>query len=140
MSKTKSLDDYDLGTKSNEGVEIELLHPTTGEGLGMFIKIVGRYSEKYQAAVRKVANDSIKKAAKGAKSDPVDDNAARGIALLAACTVGWRTDSVNTLSFHGKDNVFSEDAAVELYGSKSLPWVQGQIDKAMHTDANFMKP
>ena len=72
MKKGLSLDDFDVGTKSNEGVEIELRHPGTSDELGIFITVVGRYSEKYQAAVRSISAESIKgAAAKKKKPDPI---------------------------------------------------------------------
>jgi len=143
--KVLSLDDFDVGTKSNEGVEIELLHPTTGEGLGMYITIVGRYSETYQAHIKKTANDQINKARKAGKTKPVDVDQIqlaqdRGTDLLIACTLGWRTESTTTLHFHGKDNQFSPDTCRDLYTSKTLPWIRTQVDLAIADDTNFMKP
>lgn len=142
MSKKHlSLDQFDLGTKSNEGVDIELKNPVNGQGLGIFITVVGRYSEKYQAAVREVSNLSIKSAAnKKEKLDIVSEANERGTQLLARSTLGWRTEADPTIFFHGKDQAFSYDAAVELYKSTSLPWVKEQVDSAVHSNANFMMP
>lgn len=139
--KTMGLDEFDIGTKSNEGVEVELKNPVNGQGLGIFIKVVGRYSEKYQAAVREVSNQTIKSAAaQKAKLDIVTEANERGTQLLARCTIGWRTDDVELITFHGKDHEFSVDAAIELYKSVSLPWVKEQVDTAVHSNANFMMP
>jgi hypothetical protein len=139
--KAMSLDQFDLGTKSNEGVDIELKNPVNGQGLGIFITVVGRYSERYQAAVREVSNQSIKVAAnKKEKMDIVTEANERGTQLLARSTLGWRTDDSRTIFFHGKDQQFSFDAAIELYKSVSLPWVKEQVDAAVHSNANFMTP
>jgi hypothetical protein len=139
--KTVSLDDYDVGTKSNEGVEIELRHPVTSDELGIFVTVVGRYSEKYQSAVREISSEAIKgAAAKKKKADPIVDATEKGVRLLALCTVSWRTDASPTINFHGKDHPYSVDAAIDLYTSKALPWVKEQIDSAVHSNANFMKP
>jgi hypothetical protein len=143
--KTVSLDDFDVGTRSNEGVEIELMHPTTGDGLGMYITIVGRYSETYQAHIKKTANDQINKARKAGRNKAVEVDQIqlaqdRGTDLLVACTTGWRTDEGKTMPFHGKHNEYSADAVRELYTSKSLPWVRTQIDLAIADDTNFLKP
>jgi hypothetical protein len=105
MSKKHlSLDQFDLGTKSNEGVDIELKNPVNGQGLGIFITVVGRYSERYQAAVREVSNQSIKVAAnKKEKIDIVTEANERGTQLLARSTLGWRTEADPVIFFHGKD-------------------------------------
>jgi hypothetical protein len=140
MKKGLSLDDFDVGTKSNEGVEIELRHPGTSDELGIFITVVGRYSEKYQAAVRSISAESIKgAAAKKKKPDPITDATEKGVRLLALCTTGWRTEANPTINFHGADHPYSLDAAIDLYTSKSLPWVKEQVDSAVHSNTNFMK-
>jgi hypothetical protein len=78
--------------------------------------------------------------AKKKKADPIVDATEKGVRLLALCTVGWRTDASPTINFHGKDHPYSVDAAIDLYTSKALPWVKEQIDSAVHSNANFMKP
>jgi hypothetical protein len=139
--KTLSLDEFDVGTRSNEGVEIELRHPVTSDDLGIFVTVVGRYSETYQSAVREISSQSIKGAAtKKKKVEPITDAIEKGVRLLALCTISWRTDDKPTINFHGAEHPYSVDAAVDLYTSKSLPWVKEQIDSAIHSNANFMKP
>jgi hypothetical protein len=139
----KSLDELDIGTKSNEGIELELLHPINREPLGMYITICGQYSERYIAHQRKVTNADLLKARQGKQKKP-DDNImeqaeARGTALLVACTIGWRHGESKALPFHGGKHEFTEEKCAELYASKSLPWVRLQVDRAIADDSNFIK-
>lgn len=139
----KSLDELDIGTKSNEGIELELLHPITREPLGMFLTVCGMYSERYIAHQRKVQNADLLKArqGKGKKQDEDIMQIAedRGTALLVACTTGWRHGESKALPFHGGKHEFSAEKCAELYTSKSLPWVRLQVDRAIADDSNFIK-
>ena len=140
-----SLDTLDIATPSDEGVEIELLHPTTLDPLGIFIKIAGRHSERYSKIQRKRANEKAKEArqaqlkGKPPEAITLEEIERQGVSVLAECTLGWRTGDAPTVNFDGKDYPFSTDAAEVLYSSPKWTWIKTQVDQAIHNDGNFLK-
>ena len=156
----KSLDDLDIATPSDNGTEIELLHPTSGEPTGIFWGIVGRHSEKYAQQKREIDKEqleAVKKLTdkeKFARMLDADDSKARAVRLLAAASTGWRTveygvdkdgkqivkSEAKTLNFDGKDHPFSLSAAQQVLSSRKWSWVYSQVDSGVHNDSLFMKP
>lgn len=158
----KSLDDLDIATPSDNGTEIELLHPTNGEPTGIFFSIVGKHSEKYAAQKREIDKEQIEAVKKLSDKDKLarmfdsEDSKSRAVRLLAACITGWRTveyeadkkdsskqvvkSESKTLNFDGKDHPFSLSAAVQVLSSRKWSWVYTQVDNAVHNDSLFMKP
>ena len=156
----KSLDDLDIATPSDNGTEIELLHPTSGEPTGIFFSIVGKHSEKYAQQKREIDKEqleAVKKLTdkeKFARMLDAEDSKARAVRLLAACMTGWRTEEygfdklgeqavkgdVKTLNFDGKDHPFTLTAAQQVLSSRKWSWVYAQVDSAVHNDSLFMKP
>ena len=123
---------------SNEGAEVELLHPVSKKPLGQFIKILGPESDALREIINDRSNDNIKKqlnlvrAGKDRDFKSAEEVEEEGLQLLAQCTVGFRN-----LNFGGKQAVFSTKVAYDIY--KSLPWVKAQINAAMYDISNFMK-
>lgn len=157
----KSLDDLDIATPSDNGTEIELLHPVSGEPTGIFFSIVGKHSEKYAAQKREIDKEQIEAVKKLSDKDKLsrmldtEDSKARAVRLLAACVTGWRTVELEpdkkdpekmveveskTLNFEGKDHAFSVSAAAKVLSSRKWSWVYAQVDQHVHNDSLFMKP
>jgi len=115
QEKAFSLDSLDLATPSNEGSEIELLHPTTSEPLGIFIRVLGKYSQVFIDHQRKSTNEYLRRAQqlkKRGKDDELptaEKFEARGIELLVACTVAWRTGDKQTLNLKGLDRACTKE-------------------------------
>jgi len=58
MSKAQAFDfdALDLARETNNPVEIEIVHPATEKGLGVFVSVVGAESEKFQTYMRAEVN------------------------------------------------------------------------------------
>lgn len=123
---------FDLNTMdtvalAENGGTLEVLHPVTGERLGISINLVGADSAKFKAA----RNAQIRKRiGKRGLTDPevLDDDDAR---LLAACTLDWSGVEMN-----GQSVEFSEKAAFDLY--KRFPWLREQAAAFVGDRANFL--
>ncbi len=145
MTAIKSLDNLDIATPSNEGVEIELLHPTTREPLGMFITVLGKYSQAFIDHQRKATNEYLRKAQqlkkRGKEDDPqtAEKFEKSNIELLVACTASWRTGTIPTLNFEGEDRPCTKANAELLYASPKWAWLRAQVDEEIGDIANFMK-
>lgn len=121
----------------NEGAEIELTHPVTKRPLGMFISIVGKDSDAFQEYVAQSSDDDKRRGFEAQRKNKTPQpkyfaqQKADAIALLVACTTGFRN-----VNFNGPLD-FNEANATKLY--TSLPWVREQVDAAIVDYENFIK-
>lgn len=121
----------------NAGAEIELLHPVTKRPLGMFISIVGKDSDAFQAYIADKTDADRAKDFQARRKNQVAEpkyfaeQKAENIQLLVNCTTGFRN-----VSFNGPLS-FNEANATKLY--IGLPWVSEQVDKAIVDYENFIK-
>lgn len=127
----------------DKGYELELRHPVTNEALGVFISILGSQSETAQEITRRKGNEMLRKRFESQRRGKADDvptieQAEKdAIALLAACTTGWRTGDKPTVTHGGKALEFSEANAKFLYAEA---WIREQVDEAWADLGNFIKP
>lgn len=101
----------------------DVIHPLTGEvvtdddGNPMWYEVYGSDTKHYRKAVAEVARDT--------------DNAENSAEILIMkCILTW------DIVVDGRSPKVAE--AVEIFAA--LPWLRDQIDRAMHTRANFIKP
>jgi len=121
---TFDLATLDTAKVAEEGAELRVAHPTTGEDLGIQITLIGTDSKTF----RDISTASLKK--KSREID-LDQNEAESVELLAKCTKGW-----SGITESGKEVPFSYENAVKLY-TKYL-WLREQIDRFMADRSNFL--
>lgn len=143
MTKAATIDLASLSAKAacESGYELELLHPATREPLGVFISVVGSEAEAFQGYVRKRANDRLRKQfanqRKAVEEIPTVEQAEKdAIALLAACTTGWRTGDTPTITHGGKPLEFNDVNARFIYAER---WIREQVDEAIGDLGNFFE-
>jgi hypothetical protein len=130
------LADFDTRKACDNAVEIELVHPVTEAGIGVFISILGRESSVFQNALNSKINQSLKLQAVG-RGKPtittVEGNEQEASELLSKCTTAWRTklDDVSrpVVFFKGEEIAFSTANAKQLYLENK--WIRQQVDKAV---------
>ena len=125
---TFDLATLDTAKVAEEGAELLVSHPTTGEDLGIKITLIGTDSKTFRDISKIRATMALKK--KSREID-LDQNEQDSIELLARCTKGW-----SGITENGKDIPFSHENAVELY-TKYL-WLREQIDRFMADRSNFL--
>ena len=136
---------FDAATPCDAGAEIELLHPVSGAPIGIFITVLGKYSEVFVDHTRRSSNEYLRKAqqlkkrGKEEETPTVEKFEEKSIDLLVACTVGWRTGDKKTITFEGQALEFSRTNAAKIYGSPKLSWIRAQVDEAIADLGNFMK-
>ena len=138
MTKPKvdllDLADLDPAVACAKGFELELVHPVSERGLGVFIIVQGSESQAYQRIYRERVDEMLNRSAgKGKpKTDTPEQIEKKGAALLAEVTTGWRGVMLN-----GEELPFTPANACKLYESQR--WVRQQVDRAVHDLGNFMK-
>lgn len=125
---TFDLATLDTAKVAEEGAELHVAHPTTGEDLGIKITLIGTDSKTFRDISKSRATASLKK--KSREID-LDQNEAESVELLAKCTKGW-----SGITEGGVEVKFSYENAVKLY-TKYL-WLREQIDRFMADRSNFL--
>lgn len=122
----------DTSLGAEEGRELEVLHPKTGEPIGLRITLLGTDSEAYQKAVRAQQRRAMDRLAHNRKrrSTP-EELEAESIELLATITRGW-----GPFNLGGKDYPYNHPNAVALY--QRFGWIREQADAFAGERANFL--
>lgn len=133
------LSKINLEKMAEQGAEMELVHPVTGETLTqddkektpITIKVVGTDSKAYRNKNRDFQRKRIAKMTKS-RTKTIDYTVSDEDAceLLAECTVGWSGIEVD-----GKPLEFSKENANELY--MKFNWIREQVDAFIGDRANF---
>ena len=112
----------DVAAKAEEGAELEVLDPVTGDGVGVFVTLAGADSTAHRKATATIAKRRMT-ATKGSRNKGFDLEKfeAEGIEVLAACTLGWKGVVVD-----GTPLPCSRDKAIKLY--TRFPWVREQVE------------
>lgn len=133
---------YDVQSPANAGAEIELVFE--GDPLGVFITILGQYSDAYVKHVRRTANKNIKRAQhirqRGKQDDVVtieklDESSTE---LLVLCTVSWRTGDKPFLKIGNEELECTPENAEKVYTNPKIAWIRSQVDEGITDIGNFM--
>lgn len=107
-----------------EGAEVQIVNPNTGEKTDVYIKVLGPDSKEFRASVKAALRKMI-------ENDPSDDFET-DIEQIAAVTVGWRG-----LMKDGKEMDFTKKACKELY--RKSPRIFDQVNRFIGDYKNFTK-
>lgn len=121
----------DTVTGANKGASMTVYAPD-GEKTDISICLVGADSDIYRKALRKRQDRRLAMLQKRGKqkmsSAEIEEE---GIALLAACTMGWEN-----LEENGKPLACNLENAERLY--RDFPDIQRQVDEFIGESANFL--
>jgi predicted TIM-barrel fold metal-dependent hydrolase len=110
---------------SESGIDIELVHPATGEGLDAWVRVRGKDSRTVQNHARKVVNDMQKreKIAKGKNKDA--DMSIEELEMLAVERAVIRIISWRGIEEDGQPVPFTVENATRVL--KDNPWIREQV-------------
>ena len=110
---------------SESGIDIELVHPATGEGLDAWVRVRGKDSRTVQNHARKVVNDMQKreKIAKGKNKDA--DMSIEELEMLAVERAVIRIISWRGIEEGGQPVPFTVENATRVL--KDNPWIREQV-------------
>lgn len=141
--KKQPLDMSQLDTRApaNEGANIELENPFTGEpledddGKPYYIEIFGGDSDKVQEQLRRIADRRLERIQKK-RTIETDSTVGRkdDINTLALATKSWYIMPVD-----GETLECNEHTAKRLYSDKRFPWIFEQLEKAIGDRKRFFK-
>ena len=110
---------------SESGIDIELVHPATGEGLDAWVRVRGKDSRTVQNHARKVVNDMQKreKIARGKNKDA--DMSIEELEMLAVERAVIRIISWRGIEEDGQPVPFTVENATRVL--KDNPWIREQV-------------
>ena len=128
------LSELDSVKACNDGADLNLYHPGTGEPLDIIIRCAGPDSDAFNRANRKMQDKRLHQSMKGGKrrmsSEDLDEDT---IELLAACTLSWNEHMV----VDGERVEFSLDNARMIY--RRFPWIREQVNRFVGDRSNFFR-
>jgi len=124
----------DTRTKATTGAEMELFHPVSGEGTGMFLNLLGHDSDAVQIAGTELKRKRLKLAVeKGANGIPHDEDRALLAEAMAIAITDWR----NIVGDDGVEIPYSAPQAALML--REYPVVAEQVEAFVYNRANFLK-
>ena len=113
---------------------IEILHPLTGEKIGVSVTVLSINDEKMAAVKRRIQNKRLELERRGKtfKADDLDENE---FELLTTAITGWNWDG--DTDFHGEKPVFNEKNVKAVL--KELSWFKQQIVEAISDEKAFFQ-
>ncbi len=125
------LANLDLAPSADAGATMTLLHPVSGESLGITFEVIGQDAPTYRKNLRKL-RDMLAKQAEDDDEDPDVRDRTR-MARLAGCAVrGW-----TGVEWKGAALDYTFDNSVMVF--VALPWVAEQVSFFRDRRANFFK-
>lgn len=113
---------------------IDILHPGTGEELGIKVTLVSINDQRLKNIKRKIQNDrmALERRGKVLKPDDIEQNR---LDLCCAAMTGWSWEG--EINFNGDKPKFSPKNIKDVFAA--LPWFQDQIEEAVSDESAFFQ-
>ncbi|WP_418856826.1 hypothetical protein [Sutterella wadsworthensis] len=123
----------DVAAKAEEGAELEVLDPVTGEAVGVYITLAGADSAVHRKAVANISKRRFnnQKGFRNRGFDP-EKMEAESIEILAACTLSWKGVTVE-----GVPLPCSRDTAIKMY--TRFPWLREQAEQFIGDRSEYLQ-
>lgn len=120
----------DLTKAQDDGIDVDILHPGTGEPLDMTIRVAGPDSARQRNARTRISNERLRTA--GNKKLTIVDYEAMSLKVAVASIITW-----SGIIENGQTIEFSADAATDLL--TRYPFILEQVNTAIGDRAGFIK-
>ena len=123
----------DVAAKAEEGAELEVLDPVTGEAVGAYITLAGADSVVHRQAVANISKRRFNNQ-KGFRNKGFDPERmeAESIEILAACTLSWKG-----VTLEGAALPCSRDNAIKMY--TRFPWLREQVEAFISDRSEYLQ-
>lgn len=129
--KLKDLSEFDaLSTSQEEGLDVEIVHPKTGDPLGITIRVAGPDSQRQKEAVQRQVDARLR----SRSNQPMtgEDIQANNLRLLASSVISW-----NSVMVDGEQMECTAENAARLF--QRFPFIREQVDAKAGDRAAFLK-
>lgn len=131
----------DLSKSGTTTRDIEVIHPATGQPIGLTVTMVSTYSPQFREGKKRVAEMRREKAKKAFEAgflyqpSPEDDRA-ENIALIASCLTGWKWSK--ELNWKGEESpAFTPEKVVEVLSG--VDWLPDKLDTELGKERLFFQ-
>lgn len=121
-----------LTAAQEDGIDVPIEHPVSGDPLGITIRVAGPDSQRQRKAYRRMLDARMRS---GKRRIEPEEAEGETLLYLARTLIGWTFSSGVTID--GEVPEFSVDAAVSLF--RRFPFIREQIDAAAASRAGFSK-
>lgn len=134
---------FDVLTKSNDGVELELMNPEdNATGTGVFLRVLGRDSDAFKEIEYANSTKKLNRMSRNGGKIVMDakELADEGMELLAASVVSWSVGKepwTGNIVFGGKTLECTKANVLELF--RRVPSFKDQVDIFVGDRANFLQ-
>lgn len=140
MTNKPAATGFDFATLASERkpFEHQLVHPGTKRGLGLFLTLIS-VNEPAPKKVTSRINTAGAKLARKNQSFSADEQRENAVAILTACTTGWRWDldaDGNPSGWNGEQLEFTPANLRKIY---LIDEMRDQIDTEVADNANFFR-
>lgn len=111
---------------------VEILHPSTGEEIGIRVSLISLDDEKLKKIKRKIRDNAINLQKRG-KTMSVEEEENNEIALLETCITDW--DWYGDVTLNGEKPEKNLKNIKEVYNK--LPWFTKQINTVLGDEQGF---
>lgn len=141
----------DIASAADKPHEFELVfpptHPREGEGLGVFVSVIGAESATFQRFIREEANrvqEEQWRKRRSNKPEPpmsIEEQEAKITDAIARAVTGWRT----VIDGKSEPVIYENGQALEFSHANAVKWmtrypfVRDQINKATADLSNFIR-
>jgi hypothetical protein len=133
--------------KADEGIDIEIFHPATGDSLGIFIHMLGSDSQAYLDAERQINRQQIEQSKRTrdfTMGMNYDQQQSSLVKKMTACFISWKEKK--------EDGTFKETIEVEpgveleatpdnfqkIIKDRGFFWIRQQVQTGMDNVTNFL--
>lgn len=113
---------------------IDIVHPSTGEKIGVSVTVLSINDEKMAASKRRIQNKKLELDRRG-KTFKADDLEENEMELLTTAITGWNWEG--DVDFHGEKPAFNEKNVKAVL--KELTWFKQQIMEAVGDEKAFFQ-
>ena len=124
------LANLDTTKTAEEGAELSLIHPSTGEDMGIFLRLAGVDSPTYTRAMRASADRLAKAFIRNKFSS--EENEREYLDLLARVTLAWRGVIID-----GQTVPCTRENALALY--RRFKWIGDQVKEFIADRSNYLR-
>ena len=120
----------DVVKVQEEGYDLDILHPISGEAIGITIRIAGPDSARARRAANRSINESMR--AQRLKRPTAEDAYARSLQHLAGLVVEW-----SGVMLDGQELPPSNENCLLVF--TRFPWIANQVDVAANDRSLFTR-
>lgn len=119
----------DLAGIKPSTVDVEIIHPGTGDPTGLVITVKSSEDEAVKRAQRKIYNQRLKTREKKLSVEKLEED---GIAILTAAVSGWKWNG--DAKWNGTKPEFTPDKLADVL---AVEWIRKQVKAVVDEEADF---